>query len=59
MYLTYLYVLSEWQSAYKQPVGWIYYEEISENLPPKVIWTLGRIKHNLGKPCFETTIGTW
>ncbi len=37
MYLTYSYVLPEWQSAYKQTVGWIYYEEISQYLPFKVI----------------------
>ena len=61
MHSTNLYILPEWQSIYKQTVGWIYYEEISENLPPKVIWkffTMGRSKHNLGKAYFETPIGS-
>ena len=61
MYVSLLYILPEWHSAYKQTVGWIYFEEISDNLPPKVIWkffTMGSNKHNLGKACSETTIGS-
>ncbi len=61
MYLLFLYILPEWHSAYKKTEGWIYYEEISDNLPPKVIWiffSMGRNKHNLGKACSEITIGS-
>ncbi len=61
MYSTYLYILPEWTSAYKKTVGRIYYKEISENLPPRVILKfsiMGKNKQKLGKAWFKTRTGS-